>query len=335
MGSKKKMSDTLKGKVAVVTGSGQGIGRAIAMAMGKEGAKVVTNNRKPGATEFAILREPQLKALSPDKREWVLQLQKEYTGDAATTAQTIRDLGGEAVPFFGDVSKFDVAEKLIKTAVDSFGKIDILVNVAGTFRFSAIWEMTEETWDYVNNVKPKAYFSCTRHAVPYMMQQKWGRILNCTSLAWAGDNLKHCNYAAANASVVGLTRAVAREVWPYGITCNAFAPFARTRAAFELKAYTWANSPEKSPYMTSRELPFEATPSPDDLGPFLVYLASDDAAKISGSVFNVGGNNIGIYQDPDLKRTMTKYGGKWTVEEIKQQLPRSVLAGYQNRAEIH
>ena len=292
------MGTTLKGKVAVVTGSGQGIGRAIAVAMGKEGASVVTNNRKPGSTKFAIINDAQLNALPPDKKEWVLQLQKEYTGDAETTAQKIRELGGEATPFFGDVSKFDVAAKLIQTAVDKYGKIDILVNVAGTFRFSAIWEMTEETWDYVNNVKPKAYFCSIRHAAPHMMKQKWGRILNCTSLAWAGDNLKHANYAAANASVVGLTRAAARELWPYGITCNAFAPFARTRAAFELKAYTLAN-PDNRPYLTSRELPFEATPSPDDLGPFLVYLASDDAANLSGSVFNVGGNNIGIYEDPE------------------------------------
>jgi 3-oxoacyl-[acyl-carrier protein] reductase len=231
------MGTTLKGKVAVVTGSGQGIGRAIAMAMGKEGASVITNNRKPGSTKFAIINDAQLNALPPDKKQWVLQLQKEYTGDAETTAQKIRELGGEATPFFGDVSKFDVAAKLIQTAVDKYGKIDILVNVAGTFRFSAIWEMTEETWDYVNNVKPKAYFCSIRHAAPHMMNQKWGRILNCTSLAWAGDNLKHANYAAANASVVGLTRASARELWPYGITCNAFAPFARTRAAFELKAH--------------------------------------------------------------------------------------------------
>lgn len=329
------MGDALKGKVAVVTGSGQGIGRAIAIAMGREGAKVVTNNRKPGSTNFAILSDAQLNALSPEKREWVLQLQKEYSGDAETTARQIRELGGEAIAFFGDVARFDLAEKLIQTAVNTWGKIDILVNVAGTFRFSPIWEMTEETWDYVNNVKPKAYFSCIRHAVPYMMKQKWGRILNCTSQAWAGDNLKHANYAAANASVVGLTRAVARELWPYGITCNAFAPFARTRASFELEAYKLAMPDEKTPYVAKgREIPFEYTPSPEDLGPFLVYLASEAAAKISGSVFMVGGNSIGLYQDPDIKRAVYKQGGQWTVEELKMTLPRSLLAGYQNRAEI-
>jgi NAD(P)-dependent dehydrogenase (short-subunit alcohol dehydrogenase family) len=129
----KKMGDILKGKVAVVTGSGQGIGRAIAVAMGKEGASVVTNNRKRGSTRFAIINDAQLNALPPDKKEWVLQLQKEYTGDAETTAQKIREMGGEATPFFGDVSKFDVAAKLIQTAVDKYGKIDILVNVAGLF----------------------------------------------------------------------------------------------------------------------------------------------------------------------------------------------------------
>ena len=325
------MGDTLRGKVAVVTGSGQGIGRAIAVAMGREGAKVVTNNRKPGSTNFAILSDAQLNALSKGKKEWVLKLSKEYSGDAETTAQKIRELGGEAVPFFGDVANFEVAGKLIQKAVDSFGKIDILVNVAGTFRFSAIWEMTEETWDYVNNVKPKSYFNCIRHATPFMMKQKWGRILNCTSQAWAGDSLKHAEYAAANAGVVGLTRAVASELYPYGITCNAFAPFARTRASFELTAYNLAVSKAESPYLTDKELSFELTPSPDDVGPFLVYLASDAAAKISGTVFSVGGSSIGIYADPDIKRSITKYEGPWTIKELRQQVPRVLLAGYRPR----
>jgi 3-oxoacyl-[acyl-carrier protein] reductase len=322
------MGNALPGKVAVVTGSGQGIGRAIAVALGKEGAKVVTNNRTPGSTNFAILKEAQIKALSPEKRDWVLQLQKEYSGDAQTTADQIKYLGGEATPFFGDISKFDVAAKLIQTTIDTYGKIDILVNVAGTFRFSAIWEMTEETWDYVAGLKPKAYFNTIRHAVPYMMKQKWGRILNCTSKAWAGDNLKHCHYAAANAGVVGLTRGVATELWPYGITCNAFAPFARTRASFELTAYKLAVEEKDSPYVGGMELPFDFTPSPDYIGPMMVYLASDAASNISGSVFNVGGTSVGIYEDPDIKRAVTKYGEAWTVEELKQTLPRSVLAGY-------
>ncbi len=323
------MGDSLKGKVAVVTGSGQGIGRGIAVTLGKEGAKVVTNNRSPGSTGMAILTDDQLKALTPEKRDWLLGLQKENTGDAETTAQMIRDAGGEAIPFFGDISVWDVAVDLMKTTVEKFGKIDILVNVAGTFRFSSIWETTEKTWDEVGGMKPKAYFNTIRHAVPYMMQQRWGRIINCTSRAWAGDNLKHAHYAAANAAVVGLTRGVATELWPYGITCNAFGPFARTRAAFELTAYKMAMPADKTPFVGGAEPSLDNAPSPFDIGPFIAYLASDDAAGISGSVFNVGGNGVGIYAEPEIKRSITKFGnGPWTVDELKAQLPRSVLAGY-------
>jgi 3-oxoacyl-[acyl-carrier protein] reductase len=258
----------------------------------------------------------------------VLKLAKEYSGDAETTANTIRELGGEAVAFFGDISNFEVAGKLIQKAVVSFGKIDILVNVAGTFGFSAIWEMTEGLWDHVTNVKPKGYFNCIRHAAPFMMKQKWGRILNCTSQAWAGDNLKHAEYAAANAGVVGLTRAVASELYPYGITCNAFSPWARTRASFELVAYNLATDKGEKPFLTDRESPLELTPDPEDIGPFLVYLASDAAAKVSGTVFNVGGASIGIFADPEVKKSITKSGGPWTIEELMQQVPKVLLAGY-------
>jgi NAD(P)-dependent dehydrogenase (short-subunit alcohol dehydrogenase family) len=168
-----------------------------------------------------------------------------------------------------------------------------------------------------------------------MMKQRFGRILNCTSKAWAGDNLRHAHYAAANAAVVGLTRGVATEVWPYGITCNAFAPFARTRAGFELVAYRMAEPDKNSPYVGGMELPLEFMPSPDYCGPMIVYLASDAATKISGSVFNIGGNGVGIYEEPDIKRTITKFGeGPWTIEELKAQLPRSVLMGYKPHIQV-
>jgi 3-oxoacyl-[acyl-carrier protein] reductase len=328
------MGNLLKGKVAVVTGSGQGIGRGIAIGLAKEGASVVTNNRKPGSTGFALLQEEHLKALTDEQRTWVYQMQKEYSGDAATTARTIKDFGGEATPFFGDVSQFDIAAKLINTTVDKYGKIDILVNVAGAFRFCPIWEMTEEIWDHVTAVKPKSYFNCIRHAVPYMMQQKRGRILNCTSKAWAGDNLKHCHYATANAGVVGLTRAIANELYPYGITCNAFSPWARTRASFELAAYSMAMSRTKDPAVLERQKAhLEATPAPESLGPVIAYLASDLSSKISGTVFNIGGNTIGIHEEPIIKTAITKPGADWTIEDLKEQLPLTILMGYHSRTE--
>ncbi len=325
------MPGILQGKVAVVTGSGQGIGRAIALALGGAGAKVVTNNRKPGSTEYVHLSEKQLKKLSPERMAWLRKLKQETTGDAETTAAQIRAIGGEAIACFADISNFKAAAGLIQKAVDNYGKIDILVNVAGTFGFGKIWEMSEELWDHVVNVKPKGYFNTIRHAAPYMMKQKWGRIMNCTSLSWAGDGLTHAEYAAANAGAVGLTRAVASELWPYGITCNAFSPFAATRASYELEAYIEAVGDEGNPFLTKAKLQHSMTPNPDDLAPFTVYLASDEAAGISGSVFSIGGPTVGIFTDPDIKYSITKFNGRWTVDELRQQVPRTLLASYKPR----
>ena len=243
------MGELLKDKVVVVTGSGQGIGRAIAVGMAQEGAKVVTNNRKRGSTGNALLGDSLLDSLDSEKREWFSKEVTEINGDAETTARAIRESGGEAIPFFGDISDFKVAAELIQTTIDRFGRIDILINAAGTFGFSSIWEITEETWDRVTGTKPKGYFNTIRHAAPHMMKQGWGRILNCTSRAFNGDVIKHAEYCTANAGVNGLTKAAAKELLPYGITCNAFAPWAKTRASYELETYDMAVSAEESPWL--------------------------------------------------------------------------------------
>ena len=150
------MGDRLKDRVAIVTGSGQGIGRAIAVALAEEGAMVVTNNRRPDTPG----------------------------GDAETTAKQITDMGGQAVPFFGSVSDFELAGKLIQAAVDKFGRLDILVNNAGTDRPHMVWNMTEEEWDICVDSFLKGTFNCTRFACGVMREQKWGRIMNTTSTAW-------------------------------------------------------------------------------------------------------------------------------------------------------
>jgi len=329
------MGDVLKGKVAVVTGSGQGIGRAIAIGMAKEGAKVVANNRRQGSTGNALLNDSLIDSLDQGRKEWLQKQTDETKGDAETTARTIRELGGEALPFFGDISNFEIAGKMIERTVDNFGKIDILVNVAGTFNLGPLWEMTEEAWDHVTLTKPKGYFNTIRHAIPHMMKQKWGRILNCTSRAFIGDPLKHAPYCAANAGVVGLTKAVAMELYQYGITCNAFAPHARTRASFELATYDSAVNQEESPWMDRKfSFSLNQTPSPDQLVPFLIYLATDAAAEISGSVFNVAGNHIGLYSDPEIARSILKFGGPWTLDELMQQAPRGLFMGYRSPANL-
>ena len=331
------MGNILKGKVAVVTGSGQGIGRAIAIGLAAEGARVVTNNRRPGSTGNAILTDAQLKKLDKEKREWFNRETAAISGDAETTAGTIREAGGEAVAFFGDITDFKIAEKLIQAAIDNYGRIDILVNVAGAFGFSPVEKMTEELWDKVTLIKPRGYFNTIRHAAPHMIKQKWGRIINCTSRAFNGDVIKHAEYCAANAGVVGLTKAAAIELHKHGVTCNAFSPWAKTRASYELDPYAQVVAKEDSPFVFEMRASggdmMRMTPTPDYIAPFIGYLASDAGANISGSVFSLGGNSIGLYSEPQLANNLTKYDDKpWTIEELIQQVPRGLLTGYRNPA---
>ncbi len=298
------MADRLKDRVAIVTGSGQGIGRAIAIALANEGARVVTNNRRPG-TEG---------------------------GDAETVAKEIGGGGGQAVPFFGSISEFDVAEKLIQTAVDSFGRLDILINNAGADAPRMVWNMTEEDWDKCVDSFLKGSFNCTRFACGLMREQRWGRIVNTTSTAWLGT-VGHCNYGAAKAGLVGLTRAVAREMGRYGVTCNAYAPTAATRFTVSDEVIAGFKKRYEAGLMT-KERYEELTnpPSPETVAPFIVYLCTDEAADINGQVFDVTGGNIAIYSEPMKKKSIVKEKGLWTVEELIEQVPRVLLEGYKNPA---
>jgi len=298
------MGDRLKGRVAIVTGSGQGIGRAIAVAMAKEGARVVTNNRRPGTSG----------------------------GDAETIAKEIIALGGQAVPFFGSVSEFAVAEKLIQTAVDNFGRVDIVVNNAGADAPRMVWNMTEEDWDRCVDSFLKGSFNCTRFACGLMREQRWGRIINTTSTAWLGT-VGHCNYGAAKAGLVGLTRAVAREMGRYGVTCNAYAPTAATRFTLSEEIVAGFRKRFEAGLMTKERFE-ELTnpPAPETVAPFIVYLCTDAAADINGQVFDVTGGNIAIYSEPVKKKSIVKKKGLWTVEELIELVPKVLLEGYKNPA---
>ncbi len=328
------MGDRLKGKVAVVTGSGQGIGRAIALALAKEGARVVTNNRKPNSTTPGVLLgEYNLDSLNKEDRDELVKACADLNGDAESTAKAIRDMGGEAVPFYGDVGDFKVAGKLIQTALDKFGSIDILVNNAGTFRYGNIWDMSEETWDAVTGNKPKSYFNTMRHASPYMMQQKWGRIINCSSPSFMGRTPFHCNYCTANAGVVALTEAVSRELYPYGITCNAFTPGAWTRATVTIIARYKKMAEDGKYFPPGRADLYKKSPPADQLGPFITYLATDEARYITGSVFQVAGGHVGLYSVPQEISTIDKKEGMWTVDELAKVVPEQLLKDYKNFAE--
>jgi len=200
---------------------------------------------------------------------------------------------------------------------------------------SNIWEISEETWDRVTFTKPKGYFNTMRHALPYMMKQRWGRILNSTSRAFNGDVLKHAEYCTANAGVNGLTKAAAKELRHYGITCNAFPPFAKTRASYELDAFDQVVSKEKSPWVDRKfALSLNETPNPEDVVPFVIFLCTEGAAKISGSVFNLGGNDVDLHSETVIEKTLTKFGDRWTLEELIQQATRMLFANYRSPADL-
>lgn len=298
------MGNWLKDRVAIITGSGQGIGKALAVAMAKEGARVVTNNRSPGTKG----------------------------GDAETTASEIRAMGGEAVAFFGDISNFSVAEKLIKTAVENFGRVDILVNNAGADAPRMVWNMTEEDWDKCLDSFLKGSFNCIRFASALMREQGWGRIINTTSTAWLGT-VGHCNYGAAKAGIVGLTRAVARELGRYGVTCNAYAPTAATRFTLSEEVVAGFRKRYEAGLMTKERFE-ELTnpPAPETVAPFIIYLCTDAAADINGQVFDVTGGSIAIYSEPVKKKVISKQEGLWSIEELIELVPKVLLEGYKNPA---
>ncbi len=298
------MGNRLKDRVAIVTGSGQGIGKAIAIGLAAEGAKVITNNRSAGTKG----------------------------GDAETVAQEIIALGGQAIPFYGDVSKFADAEKIVQTAKEKFGKIDIIINNAGADRPHMVWNMTEEEWDMCVDSFLKGSFNTIRFASPLMREQKWGRIINTTSTAWLGT-VGHCNYGAAKAGLVGLTSAIARELGRTGVTCNAYAPTAGTRFTLSESVVAGFKKRYEAGLLTKeRYEELSNPPGPETCAPFIVYLCTEEAANINGQVFDVTGGDIAIYSEPVKKYTITKETGLWTLDELIKQVPAGLLKSYQNPA---
>ena len=326
------MSKVLDGKIAVVTGSGQGIGRAIALAFAEQGAKVVTNNRKPGISAASMVTDEQVDKLSAERKEWYKKGFEEQSGDAEKTAREIRDRGGEATPVYADITKVEDAKRLIDTTVETYGRIDILCNVAGGFGFSDIEDTTVEQWDHVNSVKPRGFFFTLKYAIPYMREQKYGRIMLCASPAFNGSPLKQAAYCAANAAVLGLTRAAALECFHDGITVNCFAPAAHTRASYELEAAR--DSYEKGILVEGRSfMSAEETPGPEYVAPFIVYLASEKSASINGTVFMVAGNRIGMYADPTFDKVLVKEAKEpWSVEELFEKVETEIIPGYKSSA---
>lgn len=310
------MGERLKGKNALVTGAGRGIGKAIALALAEEGANVLV-------CDLGVAMDGTGADKSP----------------ADSTVEECRKLGVRAAAHYGDVSNFKAAEEMVQACVSNFGRIDILCNIAGILRPKMIFNMLEEDWDKVQAVHLKGTWNLCRHACILMRQQKYGRIVNCASEAYAGT-VGHTNYGAAKGGIVSLTYAIAREMGQYGVTCNAFTPRARTRMSVGsdqdqgLQKRIDAGLISEDRLQGMEETRREGA-DPEYFAPFIAYLASDAAANINGCIFVVSRATIGIWNHPQIARKYTRdwdTADKWSLDELEKLVPQQLLVDYVNPA---
>ena len=301
----------LKDKVAVITGSGRGIGRGMALLFAQEGARVVVND--PGVN---------LDGTGHDR------------GPADQVVEEIRRADGEAVASYDSVVTMEGGEKIIQTALDTWGRLDILVNNAGILRDRMIFNMAEEEWDDVIRVHLKGHFCTVKPASILMRQQRYGRIINFSSVSGLAGNPGQANYGAAKAGVVGFTRVVARDLGRYGVTCNVIAPGAATRMT--------ATVPDQARDQRTRagiqQVGAQERPStvpamrePDYVAPMVVFLCTDEAWNVNGKLFYVSGGTIALAHEEAPMRTITKQG-MWTIHELRMLVPTQLLRDLRNPA---
>ena len=241
----------LGGKVAVVTGGSRGLGRGIAIELGKRGAKVVVNYQTSAAA-------------------------------AAEVVQIIKHAGSDALAVQSDVSQYDAAQALIKTALDFGGRLDILVNNAGITRDMLLAMMPETDWDLVIATNLKSAYNCSKAALKPMMRQKYGRIVNISSVAGVAGNAGQTNYAASKAGLIGLTKSLAKEIGARNITVNAVAPgFIQTDLTDEILS--------KRRNEVIKATPLGRLGTIEDVARVVAFFASDDAAFVTGQVLSVDG----------------------------------------------
>jgi len=293
---------TLDGKVAIVTGSGRGLGLAYAKELARQGAAVVVNDVDPDA--------------------------------AAEAVAAIEAAGGRAVAVVAPVGDTETAQELVRTAVDTFGGLDILVTNAGLLRDKSLLKMTDDDFDAVIRVHLRGTFTCVREAYAYFKEHGvQGRIITIGSPTGQRGNFGQTNYAAAKAGIVGMVRTWALEMGRAGVTVNAVIPVAATAMTRTVPYFAAAieaeDAGEPMPDFFRHDLGFGTA---DDVAGLVAFLASDEAAGINGQVIGAGGDRIQVWSHPEPVLSEFHTGG-WSADDIASELAPTLRENLQSVGE--
>jgi 3-oxoacyl-[acyl-carrier protein] reductase len=301
------VGNRLEGKVAIVTGAGRGIGRGEALALASEGAKVVVNDFGGSAAGTGGEKGP-----------------------ADEVVDEIKKLGSDAVANYDNVVDFEAGNRMVQQAIDSFGRLDIVVNNAGILRDKMVFNMSEEEWDIVLDVHLKGHFNVSKHAAVVFRQQRSGVFVNTASESGLG-NRGQANYAAAKEGIIGLTRTLARDLGGYGVRANAIRPRAATRLVISDEMKAAAQRGGASGMGLAGLEAFEKANPPEAIGPFVVWLCSDAAANVNGRDFLVSGSTIGLYSLPEIAKKVDNTTGElWTIDRLDDVMPSQVTGELKN-----
>ncbi len=293
------MANLLQDKVAIVTGSGRGIGRGVAMLMAEEGAKVVV-------VDLGVNVDGT--GLDQSLAQIVVSEIQAAGGVGAACTESVATMGG--------------GERIVQTAVDNFGKLDIVVTCAGILRDRMVFNMTEEEWDDVIAVHLKGTFSVVKHACILFRQQRSGRVITFTSVSGLYGNSGQANYGAAKDGIAGFTRVVARDMGRYGVTSNSISPGAATRMTQSVPDEARALRAARGIGGASLDTP-RLRGEGEDVAPFVTWLASDEAAHVNGHIFHITEGLVSLMNEPEPVKTIRKEG-KWTVEELAKVFPATI-----------